>query len=255
MSWSARRCRPRRTGWKASATAAVAASATQSLEAHRPPRLWPMPVTTSKYPAVMKAARVNSTIALLMIRSMSYRRYLKIATPAATGTAAPPTATAAWPHGWASPYRKMPAALIAAATASSIAAVTNQRSCRRSSPLARRSRSTRAEAQARIRVSRAALRTLSATEMNRFGAAVCWPGTAAPGGPFSAARASPRATSTSPVAHATGRQRRDGSRPSGKRSSRKVNKGAQPICTTTTSQFISCPAGSDPGATSSARPE
>src|SRR5439155_15065531 len=74
-----------RTGWKATATTAVARMERPRLGFDPCPIAAPMPTTIPTYTAVMNPARAENTTVLLMTTSMSYRRYLRMATPTAMG--------------------------------------------------------------------------------------------------------------------------------------------------------------------------
>src|SRR5438876_3463993 len=82
----ARRCTRSRTGWKATATTAVAKIDSPRLGLEPWPTSDPIPTTIATYTAVMNAARAPNTTVLLMTTSMSYRRYFITAIPIARGT-------------------------------------------------------------------------------------------------------------------------------------------------------------------------
>ncbi len=82
----ASRCAHWRTGWKATATTAVATTASRTLgSAPCEPTRVPTPTTTPKYTIVANAANTPTTTVFPITTSMSYSRYLRIAMPAATG--------------------------------------------------------------------------------------------------------------------------------------------------------------------------
>jgi hypothetical protein len=82
----AKRCARRRIGWKATATTAAATADRTTLgRSPPPPRNRIGPTASAMYTAVMKTAITPKTTVLLMTRSTSYRRYLRIAIAEATG--------------------------------------------------------------------------------------------------------------------------------------------------------------------------
>ncbi len=78
-----RRCTQWRTGWKATATTAVATI--DSTRLPEPPTRAPIPTTNATYTTVTNTANTPYTRVLLMTTSMSKSRYRRIATAAATG--------------------------------------------------------------------------------------------------------------------------------------------------------------------------
>ena len=71
---SPNRCTPRRSGWNASATSAVATPDAQYSPDTRSPTSAPSKTTAMTYPTVTKMTTAPPTTARLMTRSMSYRR-------------------------------------------------------------------------------------------------------------------------------------------------------------------------------------
>src|SRR5206468_2079849 len=70
-------------GWKAMATMAVATNVTT--EFPEPVTTVPTPTTTATKTSVTNAARTANTTVFLITMSSSYRRYLRMAIPQATG--------------------------------------------------------------------------------------------------------------------------------------------------------------------------
>ena len=138
----ATRCTRSRTGWNPTATIAVARIDSPRLGLPPPPTSAPMPTAMPTYTAVMNTASEPYTRVRLMTTSMSYSRYLKIAIADGHGECQPEAeddreVERPARQDWNRPGRRI--TTIAATVTSTAYAI--HFSCWRSSPLARRIRS------------------------------------------------------------------------------------------------------------------
>src|SRR5918997_4460601 len=183
-----------------------------------------------------------------MIRSISWRRYLRMATPRATGRPARPTMVATKPTSQRShhtPTASETTQETKAPKASTAAAQANHLICWRSTPLDLRSRHIREPADTSVRA-----KTTASTALDRLGTpsmpAGLRMGASVSIVPGEYAVATLPATTAAATSQAKGRQRDEGSLPSGNSSPRNANR---PECTTHNQETIQADAlaaGDDP---------